>query len=82
MTPELQRYYEQRLSMMGDPAWADLMIDVEGMLQATNDLSSVQDEKTLHYPRGEISIMRWLLSLQSVSEQAYQQLKDDDATTN
>jgi hypothetical protein len=53
------------------------MIDIEGMLQATNDISSIQDEKTLHFRRGEISIMRWLLSLQSVSEQAYQELKDE-----
>jgi hypothetical protein len=78
MTPELQRYYEDRLSMMGDPAWADLMIDVEGMLEATNDISSIQDEKTLHFRRGEISIMRWLLSLQSVSEQAYEELKNEN----
>jgi hypothetical protein len=45
------------------------------MLAATNDLSSVQDEKTLHFRRGEISIMRWLLSLQSVSEQVYEEKK-------
>ncbi len=76
MTPELQAYYEQRLSMMSEPAWADLMVDVEGMLQATNDISSIQDEKTLHFRRGEISIMRWLLSLQSVSEQTYEDLKN------
>jgi hypothetical protein len=75
MTPELQRYYEQRLSMMGEEAWKDLMFDVEQMLAATNDLSSVQDEKTLHFRRGEISIMRWLLSLQSVSEQVYEEKK-------
>jgi hypothetical protein len=75
MTPELQRYYEQRLSMMGEEAWKDLMFDVEQMLAATNDLSSVQDEKMLHFRRGEISIMRWLLSLQSVSEQVYEEKK-------
>jgi hypothetical protein len=75
MTPELQRYYEQRLSMMGEEAWKDLMFDVEQMLAATNDLSSVQDEKTLHFRRGEISIIRWLLSLQSVSEQVYEEKK-------
>jgi len=78
MDKALQTYYEQRLSMMGDPAWADLMIDVEGMMQATNDISSIQDEKTLHFRRGEISIMRWLLSLQSVSEQAYEELKNEN----
>ena len=78
MTPELQAYYEKRLSMMGDTAWKQLMEDVTQMLDATNDLSSVPDEKTLHYRRGEISMMRWMLSLREVSEQAYEQLKEED----
>ena len=78
MTPELQAYYEKRLSMMGDTAWKQLIEDVEEMLKSTNDLSSVQDEKALHYRRGEISMMRWMLSLRDVSEQAYQQLQEED----
>ena len=82
MTPELQEYYELRLRMMSDRPWYQLMEDVEEMLKATNDLSSVPDEKTLHYRRGEISMMRWMLSLRDVSEQAYQQLKDEDETAN
>jgi hypothetical protein len=82
MTPELQRYYEDRLKMMGEPSWKDLMEDVETMLKATNDITSIQDEKTLHYRRGEISMMRWMLSLRDVSEQAYEQLKEDDAKTS
>lgn len=80
MTPELQLYYEQRLAIMGDPAWKDLMEDVQKMLDATNDISSILDEKTLHFRRGEISIMRWLLALKDMSEESYQQLKDEDAT--
>ena len=82
MSPELQEYYELRLRMMSDRPWYQLMEDVEEMLKATNDLSSVHDEKTLHYRRGEISMMRWMLSLRDVSEQAYQQLKDEDETAS
>lgn len=77
MTPELQKYYESRLSMMGDTAWKQLMEDVQIMLDATNDITPIHDEKTLHYRRGEISMMRWLLSLKDVSEQAYEQLKEN-----
>lgn len=78
MTPELQRYYEDRLSMMGDKAWEDLMTDVRNMLVATNTLDGVDSEKTLQFRKGEISIMNWLLSLKEVSEMAYQQLKEED----
>ena len=82
MDSQLQAYYEARLSMMGDTAWKQLMEDVQIMLDATNDITSIPDEKTLHYRRGEISMMRWMLSLRDVSEQAYEQLKDEDAATN
>lgn len=82
MDSQLQAYYENRLSMMGDTAWKQLMEDVQIMLDATNDVSSISDEKTLHYRRGEISMMRWMLSLRDVSEQAYQQLKDEDEATS
>jgi hypothetical protein len=77
MDSQLQAYYEKRLSMMGDTAWKQLMEDVTQMLDATNDLSSVPDEKTLHYRRGEISMMRWMLSLKETSENAYKGLQDE-----
>ena len=80
MTPELQRYYEQRLSMMGDNAWKDLTDDVQKMLDATDTLDGIPDEKTLHFRRGEVSMMRWILALKEISEQAYIQLKEEDET--
>ena len=80
--PSLAKYYEDRESMMMTQGWSDLIDDVQKMFDATNDITSVQDEKTLHYRRGELSMMRWLLALKEVSEQTYQQLKDDDETTS
>lgn len=74
---ELQRYYEDRLSMMGTRAWGDLVEDVLKMAASTNDLTSIEDEKTLHFRRGELSIMRWIVTLKEVSEQSYIQLQED-----
>ena len=42
--PSLQRYYEDRESMMITRGWSDLMDDVQKMFDATNDITSVQDE--------------------------------------
>lgn len=77
MDAQLQKYYEARISMMGDTAWKELMEDVAEMVKSTNDISAVQDEKTLHFKRGELSIMRWLLSLEQISRDAYDELKDE-----
>lgn len=75
MTPELQRYYEERLSMMGSNAWKELMEDVSEMLKATDTLSGVTAEN-FRFKQGEISIMNWMLSLKTISETAYEELQN------
>jgi len=74
MNPELQKYYEQRFSMMATQGWGDLMEDVDGMINALNNLSSVEDEKSLQFKKGELSILLWLKNLRQVSSDAYEEL--------
>lgn len=75
MTPELQRYYEDRLDMMGSKAWMELMEDVADMLKATDTLSGATIDN-LRFRQGEVSMMNWMLSLKSVSEAAYEELQN------
>ena len=46
MTPELQKYYEDRFSMMATQGWKDLLEDIDNMANALNNISVVQDRKT------------------------------------
>ena len=78
MTPELQKYYEDRLDMMSSQGWKDLIDDIEKMFEATNDVASIQDEKTLHFRRGELSMMNWFINLKKVSEEALEELQKDE----
>jgi len=77
MDKELQRYYEERLSMFTTTAWRDLTEDVETMFEATNRLDGVDSERDLQFKKGEISIMRWILTLEETSKLAYDQLKEN-----
>lgn len=77
MTPELQKYYEERISMMSSVAWKQLMEDVENMLASTNTLDGVTPDN-MRFKQGEVSMMRWMLALKEISEQAYDQLKKDE----
>ena len=74
MNPELQKYYEDRFSMMTTSGWGDLMEDVDGMIDALNNLSAVEDEKSLQFKKGELSILLWLKNLRQVSSDAYEDL--------
>lgn len=76
---ELQSYYENRFSMMSSEGWTELMEDAQIMFDGVNHVLAVQDEKDLHYKRGQLDIIQWLLSLKQVSEQAYEQLLNDSA---
>ncbi len=78
MNREIQDYYENRLSLCSSKGWKDLMDDVQDMVRATNDISGVMDEKTLHFRRGELSIMRWLLNLEAVSRDSYENLQKEE----
>jgi hypothetical protein len=52
------------------------MEDANLMLQAMNNISTIADEKSLQFRKGEISIMTWLTTLKSVSERAYEELNE------
>lgn len=73
----LQKYYESRFEMFAHPAWKDLMEDVQNMMDATNTLSGVTPEN-VGFKQGEVSIMRWMLSLQKTTEESYKELTDAD----
>lgn len=78
--PSLAKYYEDRESMMMTQGWADLMDDIKQMLEARNTLDGTTKDN-VDFRKGEVSIIRWMLSLKEVSEAAYQQLKDEDEAT-
>ena len=76
MTPELQKYYENRFSMMATDGWSDLIEDIDNMVSALNNISIVQDEKDVQFKKGELSILLWLKNLKEISERAYEELNE------
>lgn len=76
MTPELQKYYESRFEMMGCQGWKDLLEDIDKMIESLNNISTIPDEKSLQFKKGELSILTWLKTLKQVSERAYEELNE------
>jgi crotonobetainyl-CoA:carnitine CoA-transferase CaiB-like acyl-CoA transferase len=76
MNPELQRYYEERFSMMSTQGWIELMEDVDKMIEPLNNISTIADEKSLQFRKGELSILIWLKNLKQVSERAFEDLNE------
>ena len=75
MNPELQKYYEDRFSMMGGDGWKDLMEDIDTMIASLNNISVISDEQSLQFKKGELSILTWLKTLKEASERAYEDIQ-------
>ena len=76
MSPELQKYYENRFDMMSKEGWKDLMEDIDTMIESLNNISTIPDEKSLQFKKGELSILTWLRTLKEVSERAFEELNE------
>jgi hypothetical protein len=73
---ELQKYYDDRFSMMSTQGWLDLVTDLKEMQKAVDNLMSVPDEKTLFFRKGQLDIILWVLTLRDTSAKAYEQLQN------
>jgi len=76
LTPELQKYYEARFDLMSKEGWKDLMEDIDTMIESLNNISTIPDEKSLQFKKGELSILTWLRTLKEVSERAFEELNE------
>ena len=76
LTPELQKYYEARFDLMSKEGCKDLMEDIDTMIESLNNISTIPDEKSLQFKKGELSILTWLRTLKEVSERAFEELNE------
>jgi hypothetical protein len=77
MNKEIQKYYEDRFAMMATQGWQDLLVDLDTMLAATDNLSGVSTIEQLHFKKGEVSIMNWLKNLRDASAEVYERLQEE-----
>lgn len=74
MNKELQEYYENRFSMMATQGWKDLCDDAEKMLQNYQSIDSCNTNEELFLRKGQVDILKWLLTLKVMSEKAWEEL--------
>lgn len=77
MDKELQRYYEERFSMMVTTGWADLMDDLKVLLDQYSNIDSVNTDDTLQFRKGQVDILKYILGLKELSERTYEELQND-----
>lgn len=77
MLPELQQYYEDRLSMMTTTAWSQLLEDLLEMRTQYENIRNC-DAVTLEFRKGQVDILDYIIGLKDLSQQTYEELQNGE----
>lgn len=75
MNRDLQEYYENYFETFATNGWKQLMEEVDQSIEAFK-VENINNEQELMLARGQLSQLRSLKGLQTVIEQAYEDLID------
>jgi len=75
ISPELQQYYEDRLSMMSTKAWTQLIEDLLDMRTQYENIRTC-DKDTIEFRKGQVDILDYVIGLRDLSEKAYEELNE------
>lgn len=79
MDVDLQKYYEERFSTMSTQGWHDFIEDVQALYDSYDRVTSVASPDDFYFRKGQLDILNWILNLKAVSEQTYEELKNEEA---
>ena len=74
----LQKYYEDRFTMMATQGWQDFTDDVQALFNTYNGITNIESFEEFQKRKGQVDILQWLLSLKDVSEQSYEELLNEN----
>jgi len=71
------RFIEDRLAMMETEGWLDLIADLENIQASVVNIDTMSDEKDLWHAKGQLQILRFLLTLENTTKITMEQSNED-----
>ena len=71
------RFIEDRLAMMETEGWLDLIADLKTIQEGVVNIDTMTDEKDLWEAKGQLNILRFLLTLENSTKIAMEQSDKD-----
>ena len=71
------RFLEDRIAMMESDGWLDLIADLENIQSGVVNIDTMADAKDLWEAKGQLNILRFLLTLENSTKIAMEQSDKD-----
>ena len=72
-----ERFLKDRLAMMETEGWLDLIADLETIQEGVVNIDTMTDEKDLWEAKGQLNILRFILTLENSTKIAMEQSNED-----
>jgi hypothetical protein len=72
-----ERFIEDRLAMMESEGWLDLIADLQNIQSSVVDIDTMTDDKDLWEAKGQLNILRFLLTLENTTKITLEQSEED-----
>jgi hypothetical protein len=69
-----KKFYQNRLTLCEQDGWMDLVEELKNLENQINSLDSVNTEKDLWFLKGQLSILRQVITLEEVAKLATEEL--------
>ena len=67
-------FYYDRTSLFDKDGWRDLVDELDNLITVTNQLDSIESEKGLWFAKGQLSILRQIVSMEDATKIAMDEL--------
>ena len=72
-----KRFIEDRLAMMESDGWLDLVAELKNIQTNVIDIDTMSDEKDLWSAKGQLTILRFLLTLENTTKINLEQSEEE-----
>lgn len=63
---------------MTTQGWHDFIEDTQQLFDTYNKINTAESFEEFHKRKGQLDILQWILTLKNASEQAYEELKNEE----
>jgi len=74
MDQETQKYYDNYFSLFMTDGWKQLVEDFSGNVANINSVEATKDAEDLQFRKGQLNILAYLLNLESIITNNYDEL--------
>ena len=72
-----EQFIKDRLAMMESDGWLDLIVDLETIQLGVVNIDTMADEKDLWEAKGQLAILRFILTLENTTKITMEQSNED-----